>query len=138
MDHTNDCIFCKIFAGELEVSLVHQDDLCTAFLDIQPLNPGHVLVVPNRHANYLIDLGEEGSVQMFRVAQRLATALRRSGVKCEGVNFFLADGEAAGRGNPRLRRFQHSAAARSVRTTESRIHVFEPLNSRSLVVNDCP
>ena len=96
MDHASDCIFCKIFAGELAVSLVHHDDLCTAFMDIQPVNPGHMLVVPNRHATYLADLREEEGAQMFRVAQRLAAALRQSGVKCEGLNFFLADGEAAG------------------------------------------
>jgi histidine triad (HIT) family protein len=96
MNETVDCVFCKLLSGELEVRLVHQDDLCSAFMDIQPVNPGHVLVVPNRHAPYLADLKPEEGVQMFRVAQRLAAALRKSGVKCEGVNFFLANGEAAG------------------------------------------
>ena len=96
MNETVDCVFCKLLSGELEVSLVHQDDLCSAFMDIQPVNPGHVLVVPNRHAPYLADLKQEEGVQMFRVAQRLAAVLRKSGVKCEGVNFFLADGEVAG------------------------------------------
>jgi histidine triad (HIT) family protein len=91
----NDCIFCQLLSGELEVSLVHQDDLCSAFMDIQPVNPGHVLVVPNRHAAYLADLKVEEGARMFRVAQRLAATLRVSGVKCEGVNFFLADGAAA-------------------------------------------
>jgi histidine triad (HIT) family protein len=95
MNETVDCVFCKLLSGELEVSLVHQDDLCSAFMDIQPVNPGHVLVVPNRHAAYLADLKAEEGAQMFRVAQRLAAALRVSGVKCEGVNFFLADGAAA-------------------------------------------
>lgn len=95
MSETIECVFCKLLSGELEVSLVHRDDLCTAFMDIQPVNPGHVLVVPNRHATYLADLKEAEGAQMFRVAQRLAAALRASGVKCEGVNFFLADGEAA-------------------------------------------
>ena len=65
-------------------------------MDIQPVNPGHTLVVPNRHASNLSELDEEEGAQMFRVAQRLAAALRKSGVKCEGVNYFLADGEAAG------------------------------------------
>jgi histidine triad (HIT) family protein len=76
--------------------MVYQDDCCSAFMDIQPVNPGHTLVVPNRHASNLSELDEEEGAQMFRVAQRLATTLRMSGVKCEGVNFFLADGEAAG------------------------------------------
>ena len=91
----NDCIFCKILSGELESSIVYQDECCTAFMDIQPVNPGHVLIVPNRHAAYLADLKEEEGAQMFRVAQRLAATLRVSGVTCEGVNLFLADGEAA-------------------------------------------
>jgi histidine triad (HIT) family protein len=65
-------------------------------MDIQPVNPGHLLVVPNRHAPYLSDLEVEEGAQIFRVGQRLAAALRKSGVKCEGVNFFIADGEAAG------------------------------------------
>ena len=65
-------------------------------MDIQPINPGHVLVAPSRHAPSLADLKEEESARMLNVAQRLATALRNSGVKCEGVNLFLADGEAAG------------------------------------------
>jgi histidine triad (HIT) family protein len=91
----NDCVFCKLLAGEVEVSTVHKDDSCSAFLDIQPITPGHLLVVPNRHATYLADLKEEVCAQMFRVAQRLAAALRDCSVRCEGVNFFLADGEAA-------------------------------------------
>jgi histidine triad (HIT) family protein len=64
-------------------------------MDIQPVNPGHVLVIPNEHAAHLADLAEESGAQLFRIAQRTAAALRVSGVKCEGVNFFLADGEAA-------------------------------------------
>jgi histidine triad (HIT) family protein len=95
MTDDKDCIFCKLLAGELAASFVYRDDLCAAFMDIQPVNPGHLLVVPNRHAACLADLKAEEGAQIFRVAQRLAAALRASGVKCEGVNFFLADGEAA-------------------------------------------
>ena len=91
-----DCVFCKLISDELEVSVIYQDDLCLALMDIQPVNPGHVLVVPRRHATQLADLDAEEGAQMFRVAQRVAAALRKCGVRCEGVNFFLADGEAAG------------------------------------------
>ena len=65
-------------------------------MDIQPVNPGHLLVVPNAHAVYLADVEANVGAHMFVVAQRLAAAVRRSGVRCEGVNFFLADGVAAG------------------------------------------
>jgi len=96
MSQTDDCVFCKILSGELEVSMIYQDDCCSAFLDHQPINPGHALVVPNRHASNLAALDEDEGAQMFRVARRLAGALRNSEVKCEGVNISLADGEAAG------------------------------------------
>jgi histidine triad (HIT) family protein len=91
----NACVFCGILAGELPASVVYQDEVCTAFMDIQPVNPGHVLVIPNAHAASLAELEPETGGQIFRVAQRIAAALRRSTVRCEGVNLFLADGEAA-------------------------------------------
>ena len=96
MNETNDCIICKLLSGELEVSMVYQDDSCSAFMDIQPVNPGHVLVVPNRHAAYLTGLEEEEGAQIFRIAHRVAAVLRNGVVKCEGINLFLADGAAAG------------------------------------------
>ncbi len=92
----HDCIFCAILAGRAPASLVYRDERCAAFLDIRPVNPGHTLVVPIRHAASLAELDPEDGAQLFRVAQRLAAALRRSGLRCEGVNLFLADGEAAG------------------------------------------
>jgi histidine triad (HIT) family protein len=96
MSQQNDCVICKLVSGVLEVSMVYQDDCCSAFLDHQPVNPGQTLIVPNRHASNLAELDEEEGARMFRVARRLAAALRKSGVRCEGVNLRLADGEAAG------------------------------------------
>lgn len=95
MTNEKDCIFCRILKGELEASFVYQDDICSAFMDIQPVNAGHLLVIPNRHAPFLADLDAEEGAQIFRTAQRLSAALRKSGVRCEGINFLLADGEAA-------------------------------------------
>lgn len=90
------CIFCKILAGAAPASIIYRDDLVTAFMDIQPVTPGHLLVIPNQHALALAQVDAEAGAQMFRVGQRLAAALRHSGLRCEGVNLFLADGEAAG------------------------------------------
>lgn len=90
------CIFCDILANKLPSSVVYCDDICSAFMDIQPVNPGHVLVIPNKHASFLADLDEDTGAHLFRIAQRIAEALRKSGMKCEGVNLFMADGEAAG------------------------------------------
>ena len=91
----SDCIFCRILAGQLPASFVYRDERCAAFMDIQPVNTGHLLVVPVRHATYLADLDSEAAAHVMRVAHGAAAALRSSGVRCEGVNFFLADGEAA-------------------------------------------
>jgi histidine triad (HIT) family protein len=92
---SGDCIFCRILAGESPGSFVHRDEHCAAFMDIQPVNPGHLLVIPVRHAAYLAELGAATAGRLMQVAQRLAAALRASGLRCEGVNLFLADGEAA-------------------------------------------
>jgi diadenosine tetraphosphate (Ap4A) HIT family hydrolase len=67
-----------------------------AFMDIRPVNPGHVLVIPVQHAAGLSELDPEAGAHMMRVAQRIAHALRASSVRCEGVNLHLADGAAAG------------------------------------------
>jgi len=91
-----DCVFCKILLGELPASTVYQDGTVTAFMDIQPVNAGHVLVVPNRHAADLATLPPADGARLFEVGQKIAAALYASGLPCEGVNFFLADGEAAG------------------------------------------
>ncbi len=90
------CVFCRIVEGRAEASLVHHDDLVTAFMDIMPVNEGHVLVVPNEHSQGLEGLSEVSGARMFAVARRLAMALCRSGLRCEGVNLYLADGRAAG------------------------------------------
>ena len=65
-------------------------------MDIQPINAGHVLVVPDEHAARLAGLPADTGARMFRIAQRMVSALYESGLDCEGVNVFLADGEAAG------------------------------------------
>jgi len=90
-----DCLFCRILAGELPGTFVYRDERCAAFMDIQPVNPGHLLVVPVQHAASLADLDEATAGYLMQVAHRLAPAVRRSGLWCEGVNLFLADGAAA-------------------------------------------
>ena len=65
-------------------------------MDILPVNTGHVLVIPVSHAAFLSELDPESGADLFRVGQRVAAAIRRSDLRCEGVNLLLADGEAAG------------------------------------------
>jgi histidine triad (HIT) family protein len=90
------CVFCRIIAGELPASIVYRDDVAIAFMDTNPVTTGHLLVVPLKHFAHLSDMDEETGTHLFRVAMRLQDAIRRSGLPCEGINLFLADGEAAG------------------------------------------
>jgi len=89
------CVFCAIIVGRAEASFVYADDAVVAFMDIRPATPGHVLVVPRLHVPHLDDLDEDLGAMVWRVAHRTARALRRSGLRADGVNLFLADGEAA-------------------------------------------
>jgi histidine triad (HIT) family protein len=90
------CIFCDILAGEKPSKFIYRDDLCAAFMDIHPVNPGHVLVVPVKHAAMLADLDEQSVGHLLKVAQRVDVAIRSSGIHCDGVNLYLADGRPAG------------------------------------------
>ena len=90
------CAFCEIVAGRAPASIVYQDEHATAFMVLRPITPGHVVVVPNRHASQVSDMDELTGQLLFTIGMRLDNALRRSGLRCEGVNFFLADGAAAG------------------------------------------
>jgi histidine triad (HIT) family protein len=89
------CIFCEILAGRSEGSFVYRDETVAAFMTIGAVNPGHTMVVPIRHADSLADLDPEVGGAMFRLAMRVAAAIRESGLRCDGVDFFLADGRAA-------------------------------------------
>lgn len=75
--------------------MVYEDERLVGFMDLHPVNPGHVLLVPKKHAAHMADLDEEIGTQAFRVAMRMQQAIRASGVRCEGINLFVADGEAA-------------------------------------------
>jgi histidine triad (HIT) family protein len=90
-----DCVFCRIVKGTVPESMVYADEKVLAFMDIQPVNPGHVLIIPKVHASRLMDLDEETGAYLFKVGMRIAGAVKRSGVKCEGVNLLLSDGRAA-------------------------------------------
>jgi len=100
LDLINQCVFCDIAAGEAPASIVHRDETCLAFLDISPVNPGHILIIPTAHVASLADLDPRTGRSMFRLAQGVVQALRRSGLKADGVNMYLPDGEAGGQVKP--------------------------------------
>lgn len=72
-----------------------ENESVIAFMDLQPVNPGHVLVVPKEHATGLADLPERTGARMMEMAMRVADSARSS-LEPDGINLFLADGVAAG------------------------------------------
>lgn len=94
------CIFCKIIKGEASGSFVYRDEVCTAFLDIHPINSGHVLVVPNEHIESVDQLLDVTASKMFNVARKILKALKISEIRMDGANIFLSNGEAAGQEVP--------------------------------------
>lgn len=91
----SDCIFCEIVARKAPASIVYQDDVVIVVMDIRPVNTGHLMVIPKQHIAYMSEMDEDTGMHLFRIAMRLEQAIRRSGVRCEGINLFLADGESA-------------------------------------------
>ena len=89
------CVFCRIIGGEEMVSLVHEDERTLAFLDIQPMSRGHLLVVTKEHYPTLFDLPEELAAHCLAVARRLAPGLQKA-MGAEALNVFSANGRAGG------------------------------------------
>lgn len=89
------CAFCQIIARTAPASFVHGDDLVCAFLDIAPINPGHLLVVPLEHHVSVATVPEATLGRMMQVARRLAVGLMRE-VKADGFNLHLANAACAG------------------------------------------
>jgi diadenosine tetraphosphate (Ap4A) HIT family hydrolase len=95
-------IFARILRGELPCYKLYEDAVCLAFLDIFPVNPGHLLVIPKQKAVSLSEVDAATAGHLFLVGQKLADVLRTSGVRCEGVNFWLSDGAEAGQEVPHV------------------------------------
>jgi histidine triad (HIT) family protein len=96
------CIFCEITAGRAAASVVLEEERALAFLDIHPFRPGHLLVVPRRHAVRIDELDGETADGLWRAARRLAAALRASELPCDDVHFLINDGPAASQSVPHV------------------------------------
>jgi len=90
-----DCIFCKIVAGEIPCHKLLEDERTLAFMDINPANEGHALVIPKAHSTDFYEVPEEDLAAAAIAARRVAAAVRKS-VDPEGLNLVQCNGEAAG------------------------------------------
>jgi histidine triad (HIT) family protein len=89
------CSFCDLIHGAAEVSVCFEDSVSIAFLDIQPVNDGHVLVVPKHHYESLLDVPHDVALHLFEVAMRLAPIIRKMS-DADGMNIVVNSGAAAG------------------------------------------
>ncbi len=89
------CIFCHIIAGKVQSRRIYEDDTVLGILDINPANPGHVILVPKEHYSILPQLPEDVMEHIFLVSKKLSNALLRC-VDAQGSNILVANGVAAG------------------------------------------
>lgn len=89
------CIFCKIVSGEVPANKVYEDDETIAFLDIQPVNHGHTLIIPKDHFENIYTTPVLTWVRMQMTAQKVALAIKNS-LDADGVNIIMNNESAAG------------------------------------------
>jgi histidine triad (HIT) family protein len=90
----DDCLFCKIAAGELQAEIVQEDEHTVAFMDINPWTPGHALVIPRRHSRNLYDI-DDGDLHRTAAASKRLAERMRDRLGCDGVNLLNACEPAA-------------------------------------------
>ena len=92
---STDCVFCKIAAGELPCKVVFENDHVLAFLDINPLSEGHVLVIPKQHYAFIHECPGEILQHVAQALPKISSAVCQA-VDCEGYNVLCNNGAAAG------------------------------------------
>lgn len=90
----DDCIFCKIAAGEIPSATVYEDDDFRAILDLGPAAKGHTLVIPKSHSDNLLSVEPDTAAKALKVISKTANAIKEAGLR--GINVVQNNGEAAG------------------------------------------
>ncbi len=88
----SDCVFCRIVAGEIPASIVHEDEHTLAFMDLGQVNPGHVLVATRAHVENVFGLDDTQAAAVFRTTAHVARA-SRAAFGAPGMNLFQANGK---------------------------------------------
>lgn len=83
-----DCLFCKIIKGEVPSYKIWEDENFFAFLDINPINPGHTILVPKKHLDYIFDLEEILYSEIFKTAKKLSGPLKKA-TKAEKIGLAI-------------------------------------------------
>lgn len=72
------CLFCKIIKGKIPSYKIWEDENFFAFLNINPINPGHTILVPKKHLDYIFDLEEPLYSEIFKTAKKLSRPLKKA------------------------------------------------------------
>lgn len=91
----DDCIFCKVAAGEISSATVYEDDDFRAILDLGPAAKGHTLVIPKSHSDNLLSVEPDTAAKALKVISKTANAIKEA-LGCDGINVVQNNGEAAG------------------------------------------
>ena len=78
------CIFCKIVKGEVPCAKIHEDEKFLAFLDINPVNHGHLLIIPKVHVEWMQEADDETVAEIFKLSKKLMLAMKK-GLQCDYV-----------------------------------------------------
>ena len=91
----DDCIFCKIAAGEIPSKTIYEDEAFRVILDLGQATRGHALILPKNHADNLYELPEEDASRVLLVAKKVALQMKKN-LNCPGLNLVQNNGEVAG------------------------------------------
>ena len=91
----NDCLFCKIIQREIPANIIYEDEYTLAFLDIAPIEEGHLLIIPKAHSVHLLDTPTEQLQHLMQATHKIAPALKKA-TQAEGLSLLQSTGKAAG------------------------------------------
>lgn len=89
------CIFCKIIAGEIPSNTIYEDDDFKVILDVSPASKGHALILPKNHVADIFTIDEDIAAKAMKLAKKLATHMKEV-LHCDGFNILQNNGEVAG------------------------------------------
>lgn len=89
------CVFCKIIAGEIPSHTIYEDEKYKVILDVGPATKGHALILPKNHYANLYELPEEDAAEVFKLAKKMMVRMTDK-LKCDGFNIVQNNGETAG------------------------------------------
>ncbi len=89
------CIFCKIIAGEIPSNTIYEDDDFKVILDVSPASKGHALILPKNHVADIFTIDEDVAAKAMKLAKKLATHMKEV-LHCDGFNILQNNGEVAG------------------------------------------